>query len=228
MKNTTPNFDFSAVIANSIHDMKNSVAMLLSGLDELIVQSPQGDPPVNQGFMELQYQGKRVNAQLVQLLALYRIRNDLYSPNITEIDVAECLEECSLQNKGLLALKGISLEVSCDTDLFWFFDRSMILSVINSQVNNAFKYTRSRVVISANIQDGHLCIDIHDDGSGYPEEMLQNAGADQRTIDMSTSSTGLGLYFATLVAQMHTNKGKSGNISLSNKDAGGRFRICLP
>jgi len=230
MQGSKHTFDFSAVIANSIHDMKNSVAMLLGGIDEIVEQGQQEGATVNHDLMELQYQGQRVNTQLVQLLALYRIRNHLYSPNITEEDVAECLEECSLQNKGLLALKGIALEVNCDPDLFAFFDRPMVMSVINSQVNNAYKYTKSKVTISADMQGGYLNIHIEDDGAGYPKQMLEENKAEQQEIDVNTSSTGLGLYFSRLVAEMHTNKEKCGSIEISNQgiDGGGCFTIRLP
>lgn len=222
--------DFSAIIASSVHDMKNSLCMLLGSLDEIMTRCNATSCPSLKGFSHLQYEGNRVNNSLIQLLSLYRIENGQYSLNLTENDLDECLEECFLESKGLLELKGIATQLHCDEDLLWYFDRNLIVGMLNSVINNSYKYTKSIIKITATIENNYLVISVEDDGNGYPEAMLHGGTEHEPGIDYKSGSTGLGLYFAKILARLHENKGKKGYITTTNTgiDNGGKFSIFLP
>jgi len=85
--------DFSAIIASSVHDMKNSLCMLLGALDEIMTRYEFEDKSLEE-FSHVRYEGNRVNNSLIQLLSLYRIGNGQYSLNLRENDVEEGIEEC--------------------------------------------------------------------------------------------------------------------------------------
>jgi nitrogen-specific signal transduction histidine kinase len=72
--------------------------------------------------------------------------------------------------------------------------------------------------------DGGLEIFVWDDSDGYPEHVLQ-AFAERQPY--RSSGTGLGLQFAQLVAEAHENKGRVGELRLSNQD-GALFTLRLP
>lgn len=222
--------DFSAIIASTVHDMKNSLGMLLGSLDDITSQITPDTFPAYQDLMRLRFEGKRLNSNLIQLLALYRIDNSQYALNITDNDVEECLEECYLENEGLLSLKNIKMEYECNDNIIWFFDRTLISGVINTVINNSLKYTKNLILLSAQVENDYLVIHVDDNGEGYPENMLQQNIDSQREISFKSGSTGLGLYFSSLVAEMHTKKGRCGYTSISNDgiDGGARFSIHLP
>jgi len=222
--------DFSAIIASSVHDMKNSLCMLLGALDEIMSNCDPAQCPSFEGFSHVRYEGNRVNNSLIQLLSLYRINNDQYSLNLTENDVEECLEECFLESQGLLELKGIKSELNCGEDLLWYFDRNLIEGMLNSVINNSYKYTKSIIRINTAIEDGYLVISVEDDGNGYPESMIHKGSQHVPGIDYKTGSTGLGLYFASQIANMHSHKDKRGYITTTNDgiSGGGKFCIYLP
>ncbi len=224
------NLDFEAIIASSVHDMKNSLYMLLGSLDEIILTCDSTDCPSFKKFSHVRYEGNRVNNSLIQLLSLYRIENGQYSLNITENDLYESLEECFLESQGLLELKGIESNLNCDDDLLWYFDRNLIIGTLNSVINNSYKYTKSIIKISAFTENNYLVISIEDDGPGYPESMLYDIDSHETSIDYQSGSTGLGLYFAKIIANMHNNKERSGYITTDNNsiNGGGRFSIYLP
>lgn len=222
--------DFSTVIASSVHDMKNSLSMLLNTLDDIVSQC---DPSVCQSvaqFSQLQYEGQRVNNHLIQLLTIYKIGNSQYSANINEQDVEDFLQECAMQYEALLSPKGIAIEVECKTGLMAFIDRELVSGVINNVVNNAYRYSKDKIVLGGSEQDGFVVISVSDNGRGYPESMLMDSSSGVSGVNFSSGSTGLGLYFSSLVAATHKTKERNGFIKCSNDglDGGGRFSIYIP
>jgi len=95
----------------------------------------------------LRYEGKRLNSNLVQVLTLYRVNESSWAPDITGNDASEVLEECLLDNEGLLALKGIDIEMDCEDDLQGFFDQELVSGLISSVINNAYKYANRLIRI---------------------------------------------------------------------------------
>jgi signal transduction histidine kinase len=220
---------FPAFLASIAHDMKNSLGMLITTIDEIIAGCSSEDCRSKPMFSRLQYESKRVNNNLIQLLTLYRMDKSHYNLNIEYNSVPELLEDAVIQNRPLLEFRNISLRTECQEDLSWFFDRDLIAGVLNNVLNNAYRYANGLITITAGVRDGYLAIDIADDGQGYPDYMLTGS-AGSGTINFSTGSTGLGLYFASIVAEMHNNRGKEGYIRTSNCNIGGGgcFSIFLP
>ncbi|MEE8320805.1 MAG: HAMP domain-containing sensor histidine kinase [Gammaproteobacteria bacterium] len=224
------NLDFSTVLASSIHDMKNSLSMLLNTLDDVMYQCEPADCRFYNGFTQLQYEGKRLNDHLIQLLAFYRINNAQYYANITEQCLGDFLDEALLQHHEMLKFRNIEFDIDCPVDLYCFIDKDLMAGVITNVINNLYKYTKDKMMISAYTENGYLAICIKDNGPGYPEDMLYSEVKQQKGIDFKSGSTGLGLYFAILAAQMHKNKGRKGYITTTNNgiNGGGCFTIFIP
>lgn len=224
---TTP--DFSMVIASAVHDMKNSLGMLLSTLDDLRQeqQALLGDQP---RLNTLQYEAERVHSDLVQLLGIYRLGEHKLSAHSDEHYVAEFLRAQLARHEQLLQGYGIEYDIQAEEELVGFFDDELIAGIIASTLNNTIRYTRGRLRLGAREEDGWLVITIADDGSGYPEHMREAGDALLRAPDFSTGSTSLGLYFASAIAHLHQNNGKQGEIRLRNGGelGGGLFEIWLP
>lgn len=224
-------YDFSLILANTVHDMKNSVGMLIGSLDNIGAAPGVEDNPAFKDMNKLRYEAKRLNSNLIQLLTLYKINELGYSLNIMENDVEEVVEECFLENAAFMDMQGVEFEMDCDPDLVWFFDRELVTSVINSVINNAYRYTRDHIRIGAHADDGCLALYVEDNGPGYPESMQVNSAPDLgQAIDFKNGSTGLGLYFTSTIARMHRHKDREGYIRMTNEgiDGGGRFTLYLP
>lgn len=221
--------DFATVLANSLHDMKNSLCIFLGMLEEVVGETPGEDPRYGR-LVKLQYEGQRIGNDMAQLLGIYRNSNAQLSPNVAEVDVADFLTEQMLVHQVMLEHKRIEAEVACDPGLVWFFDREMVAGILTNIINNAYKYTRGRLRISGEVRDGGLVLSIADDGPGYPPHMLADGRQGLPPLNFQNGSTGLGLYFASLVAGLHKNKGRAGHIAITNEgiDSGGRFSVWLP
>lgn len=223
---------FTDFIASSIHDMKNALILQGSALEALAARCQRnGETQTAAELGVLRYEAQRMNAQLVQLLGLYKFDKDIYPLVIDEYPVGELLQECVLQDKGNLHFKGIAAEVDCPPDLRWYLDRDLVTGIVMNALNNAHDHTRDRVRLSARPVDGALELRIEDNGAGYPESMLAQAALDQRReIDFSAGHTGLGLYFSQRAARLHRNGPQAGAIRLENGGAlgGGCFVVTLP
>lgn len=222
--------DLVTIMASSIHDMKNSVCILIDGLERML------DSPALQGAQELRdvshmvYETKRINSNLIQMLTLYKVGSHLYPFDPLPQTIGDFVASVASQNLPLLGSRGIALEMDCDEDACWQFDEDLVSGVIGHALNNAIHYTQDRIMLVAKEHDGHLEIRVEDNGRGYPERMIQEGVEAMKGVDFQGGSTGLGLYFSAVVAKMHRHRGQPGEIILRNGGAygGGCFVLRLP
>lgn len=220
---------FASILASTVHDMKNSLSTVINALDDLSTELEEQPLPGNQ-LSTIRYETKRLNNQLIVLLTLYKLENKQYQLNIDEHLVGEFLHDALLPYQELLNLHHINIDVQCAANLRWYFDENLISGVIGNIIGNSQRYTKDAILIEATEQDGQLCIAVSDNGPGYPLELLSQATPNKKTMSFQTGSTGLGLYFAESIAELHKNKQRHGRISIDNEgiNGGSRFRLFLP
>ncbi|MBL1258970.1 MAG: HAMP domain-containing histidine kinase [Thiotrichaceae bacterium] len=235
MRNEEPpiKLDFSAIMASSVHDMKNSIQLLLGTLDEVIDELPADAQP-HAKILRAEAEGRRINDQLIQLLTLYKAGNTQQSLRLTEHRVDEFLEEIHIENHELLLLRDIALSITCGEELTWFFDRELLKGVINNLITNARQHTDNKIELCAIICNKKLLLSVDDNGPGYPQAMLKRYGAPHEVIPGENShesgGTGLGLFFSATIAHLHKNRKEFGYLETSNNgiDGGARCTIVLP
>ncbi|MBS1171133.1 MAG: hypothetical protein H6R01_2051 [Burkholderiaceae bacterium] len=217
-------------LASSVHDMKNSISMLMGGLEKTLSQVDPAAFPAYADLAHMIYETRRINNNLIQLLTLFKAGNDLYPFDPQMHSVADALRAIGEQNQPLLSSRGISIEYVVDDDLYWEFDEDLFNGVIGNALNNAINYTQDRVRLVAQEIDGFLECRIEDNGKGYPLHMLAAGAEAMRGVNFVSGSTGLGLHFSAVSAKMHRNRGKTGEILLENGGAwgGGCFIFRLP
>ncbi len=230
MESDENRLDFSFVLASSVHDMKNSLGMLLSSLESMLEEAPPQNPAQQKYFSTLGYEASRINGELVQLLALYRMQEDAMQLRLEEQFVVDLIEDQVARNDVLLSTRGIELQVDCDPDLSWYLDSELIGGVLNNILVNGARYSRGHLRISARIERQMLCLSIADDGKGFPQAMLDAPLQENAGVSFSNGSTNLGLLFAHKVADLHRARGQNGFIDLTNGGAleGGVFSLWLP
>lgn len=219
--------NFPAILAFSVHEMKNS----LSTVSELIRNfNSQEKFNACTELGQLEFEANRVNNILMQLLILYKIDEVNFTPNIDECFAHDILREVAAQQAPLFAMKNLALNIDSPDNLICYCDQSLICNALSTMVNNVQRYASKQVLLSAKYQDGYVCFQVEDDGKGYPEHFLQSEKFDSSRINLNTGSTGLGLYFATTLAKMHTNRGNTGFVTLKNHSplGGAVFSIYLP
>ncbi len=230
MSNENEKIDFSTILASSVHDMKNSVGMLLASLEEIIEEVPPSNNMQSKRFSTLHYEASRINGELIQLLSLYRMQKNFLPVHIDEHYLIDILEDQVARNHILTETKGVEVEIQCDPDLHWYFDHDLIGSVVHNIVVNCVRYTDTKIAIRAEIENDLLCVSIADNGPGYPPEMLDSPTEKIEDAEVSKGATHLGLFFAEKIAQLHTQKGTQGHIELANGGplGGGEFKLFIP
>ncbi|MFA7240429.1 MAG: HAMP domain-containing sensor histidine kinase [Sulfuricellaceae bacterium] len=226
MDNET-NPDIPAFLASAIHDMKNSVSMLIGFLEENMESL---DASVRNQAAPMLYEVKRVNINLIQMLSIYKVGNNFYPFDLAENSIDEFVNDVAAQNRALLDYMGIELVLDYDPAMVWYFDRELVSGAIMHALNNAAHYTKGKLKLSLKVVDGMLEIRVEDNGSGYPADVIEAGDAVNKGVSFASGSTGLGLYFSAMVARLHKNHGKTGAMTLENggEYGGGCFVLRLP
>ena len=229
MTSKRPELDFAMVMASAVHDMKNSLSMVLHSLEQLNEELNQ-TPAMAQKVSLLQYEASRVNNDLVQLLGLYKLQNRRLAVQIDEHFVHDFLDEQKARYSMLFSSRQLTCELACDESLIGYFDLELVAGVVNNVLANTIRYTRDQILITASEQGEYLEISINDNGRGFPEAMLRMPDQFNNGIRFETGSTNLGLYFANEIARLHQQGENQGYIELSNGGplGGGLFKLYLP
>ena len=217
-------------LASSVHDMKNSISLLIAGLEKMLAQMEPVGAALYPEVAQLVYESKRLNGNLIQMLTLYKSSSDRYPFDPQYNAVADLLRLVADQNALLLKSRGITLEVDVPPACYWVYDEDLVIGVIGNALNNAIRYTQDRILLRAVERDGFLEWRVEDNGAGYPQTVLDAGVEAMRGVDFQAGSTGLGLHFSAVVAQMHRNRGQKGLIHLENGGTlgGGCFVLRLP
>lgn len=218
---------FETVLASTVHDMKNSLSLIMTQLDNVSKELSRQD---HQAISTVMYEASRINTSLMEMLALYKLENKQLAVYIEEVIVIDFIEDCVAAFAQHASSRKVRIEVDCDNMLIWFFDAGLVSIAINNIIGNSIRYAESLIRISVVVEAGELIIYIDDDGEGYPQIMLDEVKDFETRVDFSSGSTGLGLYFAHTIAACHDRNDRRGHIQLGNGDqlGGGSFRMTLP
>lgn len=222
--------DFSSVLAAGVHDMKNSLCLLLQSIENLSQMMPQANPEISENLASLQYEAFRLNTGLMQLLSLYRAEKQNLPISVDEHYIGDIVDDLLATNEGYVANKKMQLDVDVEEDVAWYLDADLINVLLNDILINALRYSQHQLKLSTFEQDGYLCFRIEDDGPGYPQSMLLAGNSAMHEFDIASGRTGLGLFFARMIAQAHSNNGRHGSIHLENGGilGGSVFTLRLP
>jgi signal transduction histidine kinase len=124
----------------------------------------------------------------------------------------------------LYASRGIGIHVAVDAALAVRVEREDLDEMLGNLLDNACKWARSRVDVTARAIDGSVQIDVDDDGPGVPASMRDVVLRRGVRADEAAPGSGLGLAIVRDLAELY-----GGSIALESADAGGlRARLKLP
>lgn len=229
-----PEHELFLFLASTAHDMKNSISVLSGTLERLLAESSPAQDGAYPQLAHMLYQTKRLNDNLMQLLALYKkVGKPDYPFDLQPLEMGHLVDQVVAIARVLLGSRGIRLDVDVDRAQIWHVDEDLVVGVLSHAINNAIHYTCDTVRLAIRELDGSLELRVEDNGPGYPPALLEagaSAARDIGGVNFLTNSTGLGLYFSSEVAKMHRHRGRHGTLRLENGGAygGGCFILTLP
>ena len=146
------------------------------------------------------------------------------------MDIEYIARENIVLLKSTATAKNIELKSVVPEHTFAFADEYMITTVIRNLVYNAIKFTgpKGKIIVSAEIKEDEVEIQVKDNGIGIPEKSLQklfSANAYLST-DGTKNESGAGLGLVLCKDFIEKNGGR---ISIeSSKKKGSTFMFTLP
>jgi signal transduction histidine kinase len=96
--------------------------------------------------------------------------------------------------------------------------------MLGNILDNAFKWAKSKVAITASVSEGNVSLTLDDDGPGLADDSLPEALLPGRRLDESAPGSGFGLSITRELAELY-----GGSIRLSRSEFGGlRVELVLP
>jgi signal transduction histidine kinase len=166
----------------------------------------------------------RVDAQLGRSLARLRAANSGEATQ-AKTDLSHSVDRFGRMFGMMAGREGKALAVVCEPGLMIRIDQQDIEEVLGNLLDNALKWSRSKLALTATKRSDGVEVLIEDDGPGIPEGDRVEAMKSGARLDTSKPGTGLGLAIAGDLLQAY---GASLALEDSPSLGGLAVRITLP
>lgn len=219
-------------LALVVHELRNPVHPIVSGIETLSVLLRQADTPVRNAVHVVKRQSKHLARILDDLADLTRMAQGRLELQRAVIDVKDVIEQALQSCEALIAERQHHLIRDIDPDsLIVNGDATRLVQVMVNLINNAARYTPpgGDVTIAAHRRDALITITVRDTGAGIAPEMLS------RVFDMYTRSDeateaapdglGIGLALVRQLVLLHGGEAKAFSSGIGD---GAEFTVTLP
>ncbi len=163
----------------------------------------------------------RLNAQLRRTLARARALHSAEGVSGPS-HLAQTLDRLSRLFGAMCARQGKRLEVASGSDLQVWMDPQDLEEILGNLLDNALKWSRSTILLTAAAETGGVLISIEDDGPGIPEADRMRVLESGARLDLSMPGTGLGLAIAADLVRAY-----GGQLDLQRSDRLGGLRAAI-
>ncbi len=194
-------------VGNLAHALKTPLSVMLAEAGD----APGGLPEVVRRQSELMR--AQVDHHLRRARAAARAAHGLGE----RTPLAEVIDELAVMLERVFQSKGVEIDWRADDDLAFLGERQDLQEILGNLMENACKWCRRRVRISAGPSGlGHLILVVEDDGPGLAEDQREAALKRGQRLDESAPGSGLGLSIVDELTRAY-----GGRITLGRSDMGG-------
>lgn len=225
--------DFEAVrrdfIANVTHEIKTPIGAI-SLLSEAL-EGALDDPAQLHRFAEsLRREATRLSNLVNEIIQLSRVESSDILASATPTNVGSIVREALERTVVIAESKAIEVSAKFPDDVFVMGDTELLTVAVKNLIENAIQYSDagSKVGVGVTTRNGHVDIDVTDQGVGIPADeqarVFERFYRVDASRDRTTGGTGLGLSLVKHIALTHR-----GEITLfSQPGVGSTFTIRLP
>jgi CheY-like chemotaxis protein len=219
----------TTLMSNISHEIRTPLNGIIT-TSKLLSETPLNE--MQKDYMNI------VMSSCVQLLGLVndildisKLENNKLTLTITSFSLRELIEECMEMTRDKIFDKNldINLFINLKYDII-MNDRRRLMQIIINLIYNAIKFTeKGNIIITANIIENNIIIDIKDTGIGISEIDKHKLFKPFTQLDSSSSKsyegTGLGLAISKMLCNL---MGGDLNLHSSEFGKGSIFRVMLP
>lgn len=215
------------------HEIMNSVGPITSLADTIKMRLPKADAlpdaitdQLNDVELGLDTISKRGQG-LLRFAEIYRNFNKIGQPQLSHFPVMELFENIYQLMEPSLERKQVEMDIVLkETRLPLEADRNLIEQVLINLVINAIDAAKDchdpLVTLSGYRSDGHIILEVADNGKGIPEEMLERIFVP--FFSTKDRGSGIGLSLSRQIMLLH-----KGNIQVrSTEGKGSHFMLVFP
>ena len=193
----------------------------------LAVLSQEADRVSDSGQTELaaaiHHQVDRMRRQIEYHLAHARAAASGATPG-ARCSAAESAEGLARTLRRLYAARGLAIDMNVSPELFVRCQREDLDEMLGNLLDNACKWGRSHISLTAGAEDGRVTLIVEDDGPGLERGKHQVVLQRGVRADEAAPGSGLGLAIVRELAELY-----GGSIALADSPNGGlRARLQLP
>ena len=218
--------------ANISHEFRTPLTMISGPITQLC-ESPRIEREDKQLLHVVSRNVSRMLRLVNQLLDFNKLENDTLKLRVSRTDIIAMLRRMADVYQVSANEKGISLHAHGleDSFLMWL-DADKLDKIMANLFSNALKFTPAggRIDLYFDTDGQNAKIVVADTGSGIPEGQLENVFKRYYQLDNQDKGnynwgTGIGLYFARSLAQLHHGSLTAGN---QEEGTGAVFTLLLP
>lgn len=215
---------YNTLLNSLSHELRTPIATILGATDNLQINNDNLSERNKYDLInEISKASLRLNQQVENLLNMSRLDSGFIQPKLDWCDVSEVIYNVIKRVEDGKIQQKITININPDIPLFRL-DKGMLEQIVFNLVHNAVLYIEpdKKIDVAATYYADILEIIVEDDGSGFPDEELQNVfDKFYRLKNTKAGGTGLGL---SIVKGFTEALG--GSVMLENKSTGGaRFTI---
>ncbi len=233
VEDTTEAHDFEAVrrdfIANVTHEIKTPIGAI-SLLSEALEGALDDPAQLHRFAASLRREATRLSNLVNEIIQLSRVESSGILASASPTNVASIVREALERTVVIAESKAIEVSAKYPDDVSVMGDSELLTVAVKNLIENAIQYSDagSKVGIGVTTRNGHVDIDVTDQGIGIPgDEQLRVFERFYRvdaSRDRTTGGTGLGLSLVKHIALTHR-----GEVTLfSQPGVGSTFTIRLP
>ncbi len=212
-----------------IHDMKNPLTAIMSTAELMEYDKNISREEMLENMQIISSESRRLLNMINSLLDIEKIEAGRMELEISPVNIKDIIRNEIALAKTSAKLKNIAIEFVEEGDVpLCSCDQTLSMRVIMNILDNAIKYARSSIRISARAGPDEVTVSIEDDGSGIPEEyhlkIFEKFETVETRVEGKKYSTGLGLTFCKMAVEK-----MGGRIWVESEPGkGSKFSFTLP
>jgi PAS domain S-box-containing protein len=220
----------SRFLASTSHELRTPLNAII-GFTRLVSRNSEGLPDRQvDNLSKILLSAEHLLSLIDDILDLSRVEAGEVSLDVTEMQIADVLQEVSDSLEPLIDRPGVKMVVEAGSGLPQVVtDRDKVKQILLNLVSNAIKYTDKGVIaLHAEATDGRLRVGVSDTGVGIPADELGRIFEEFQRADTTSarrrSGTGLGLTISRRLART-----LGGDVTVKSEvGAGSTFTLDLP